>query len=311
MTSSSVVLRAKNVVWHGWGMAFFAILFFSVAPPITKYVIILGVEPGLLLAIRYVVSTLLLFSTIAATAPDRLRIDRRGLWFCIISGILFGSAVLSFTWSLTRISASVASIIVALYPLVVLGLLAFRGERFTYRNIIRLALGLGGVYLLVGPGGQVDSLGVLLVIGTCFAFALYLVFMQWFLKDYRGQTVMLYVVATITVFTSGLWVVQGAEWKPVSWQAWLGIGALVLFGTYVGQLALFAAVRQLGSGQMALLNPVEPFLTVIWSYLFLQERLTLLQWSGGILILLSMLLAMSRLGRVRRLRWRARLRLRF
>ena len=92
---------------------------------------------------------------------------------------------------------------------------------------------------------------------SCLAFALYLVFMQWFLKDYKGQTVMLYVVATITVFTSGLWVLQGAEWQPVRWQAWLGIGALVLFSTYIGQLALFAAVRHLGSGRIALLSTLS------------------------------------------------------
>ena len=45
-------------------MAFFTIIFFSIAPPITKYVLILGVEPNLLLALRYVVSTLLLAGAI-------------------------------------------------------------------------------------------------------------------------------------------------------------------------------------------------------------------------------------------------------
>lgn len=41
-------------------------------------------------------------------------------------------------------------------PLAVLVILALLGERFTKRNLLRLGLGLGGVYLVVGPGGNVD-----------------------------------------------------------------------------------------------------------------------------------------------------------
>ena len=53
-------------------------------------------------------------------------------------------------------------------------------------------------------------------------------------------------------------------------------------GTYLAQMALFAAVRSIGSGQMALLGPLETLFTVIYGRpLFLQERLSSLQWAGG------------------------------
>ena len=77
-------------------------------------------------------------------------------------------------------------------------------------------------------------------------------------------------------------------------------------GTYLAQMALFAAVRSIGSGQMALLGPLETLLTVIWSSLFLQERLSALQWAGGGLILFGAILAAQRMHRIR---WRPRLRL--
>jgi drug/metabolite transporter (DMT)-like permease len=44
---------------------------------------------------------------------------------------------------------------------------------------------------------------------------------------------------------------------------------------------------------MALFSPLETLLTITWAMLFLQERLTLIQWLGGGLIILSMLLAFS------------------
>ncbi|MCH8339483.1 MAG: EamA family transporter, partial [Chloroflexi bacterium] len=55
-----------------------------------------------------------------------------------------------------------------------------------------------------------------------------------------------------------------------------------------------------------LLGPLETLLTVIWSLLFLQERLSVVQWAGGGLILFGAVLAGQRMHRIR---WRPRLRL--
>jgi drug/metabolite transporter (DMT)-like permease len=58
-----------------------------------------------------------------------------------------------------------------------------------------------------------------------------------------------------------------------------------------------------------LLLPIETLLAILWSFLFLGERLLLLQLVGGSLILLSAMLAVQRLGRIpRRRRWRVWLR---
>ena len=288
-------------------MALCTSLLFSIGPIAAKVVVTEGVDPSTLVTLRYLASTLLLVSTVGLTAPGRMRIDRKGLLICIAAGLIFGSAFFLFVSSLTRINASIASMTVAIYPLIVLMILALRGEKFTYRNMVRLILGLTGIYFLIGLGGQVDFIGVLMALGTSVAFAVYLVIIQT-LKDYDGQTVMLYVFTTITLFAMTLWFVQDTGQQLPTLKAWLGIGVLVIFTTYLAQQSLFAAIRHIGSGQMALLSPLEVLLTVIWSMWFLQERLTPLQWIGGGLILSSMLLAMKRLRRTRRISWRSRLR---
>jgi drug/metabolite transporter (DMT)-like permease len=289
----------RQVAWQSWTLAIFTMLTLSVTAPIGKAIISLGIDPTILLALRLIISSLLLFGTIGLTAPAHLRIDRSGLSLCIGAGLAYGVAVLSFFWSLSRISASVASMLLALYPLVVLVLLALRGEKFTYFNSVRLALGLIGVYFLIGPGGQVDSLGIVLVLFACCAWAVYLVAMQWFLQGYDARTVSLYVIATMSVFTIVFGLVQGAAWHVPGWRGWLAVAVLSVVNGYLGQLALFAAIRGIGSGQMALLGPLETLLTVLWAFIFLHERLSLLQWLGGSLILFSMLLAVQRLRRVR------------
>ena len=61
--------------------------------------------------------------------------------------------------------------------------------------------------------------------------------------------------------------------------------------TYIARLTLYAAIRYVGSGQVTLLWPLQMMGGVILSVLFLQERLSLMQWAGGGLILFSAILA--------------------
>jgi drug/metabolite transporter (DMT)-like permease len=189
--------------------------------------------------------------------------------------------------------------------LVTLAFLAARGERFTRRHYFRLALGLVGVYLLIGPAGRVDWLGVLLVLVTVCAFALHLTLIQWYLQPYNARTITFYVVAIMTVVNSGLWLAQGGEWRDVGFSGWFIIAVLALVSTYLARLAMFEGVRRLGGSQVALLLPLETLLAVIWSVMFLGERLNFWEWVGGGLILLSALLAIQRLNLARwRPRWR-------
>jgi drug/metabolite transporter (DMT)-like permease len=297
MRAYALNLPFKNTLFasRGWGLALLTILFFSIQPTAAKIVLNAGLTPEAQLALRYGFSTLLFFVTIGLQAPQRLQIDRCGLLICVGAGLILSVGTLAFTASLLWIDTSIASMLFATYPLVVLVVLALRGESFTYRNIVRLLLGLVGVYLLVGPGGQVASTGVLLVLTACFIFALYIVTLQY-LKDYHPQTLLFYLLAAKAVAFIVLWLIRGAAWPGLDASGWLGLAILVVICTYLAQQCLFGAVRLIGSGQMALLNPIEPFLTVFWSSLILHERLSPLQWAGSSLIILSMFLAIKRIG---------------
>ena len=283
----------------GWAAALVATAAFSVAAPIATFIIGWGTDPTTMLVLRLWLATGLLFATLAIFAPARLRLDRRGLLAIVLAGPAMGLAVLLFFWSLTRLHTSIASMLVALEPLMALFLLRLRGERFTYRNTVRLALGLAGVYLLVGLQGSADWLGLLMVLGTVLGSAFQTVALQWYFSGYDGRTITFYIVLMMALTVSVVWLIQGAVWQPPIWQSWVGILALALVPTYLARLGLFAAVQRLGGGQVALLAPLETFLTVIWAVVFLHDRLTLIQLAGGALILLSAILAVQRLRRAR------------
>ena len=295
--------------WLGWLLAVASTAVFSLVTPLGKLALDGGFHPTAILSLRFGVAALLLALSMARTAPQTLRSDRRGYLVAGTAGLINGLGALGFFWSLRRLDASVATMLFALSPLFVLGTLALRGEKFTYRQWIRLGLGLLGVYLLIGPGGQVDLLGVLLVLSGVLGFTLEITLVQWYLPAYDTRTVTLYVLTGMWLSISGLWLGQGLPWSSPGWQGWLVLLVIAVVSTFFGWWAMFRAVQTIGSGQYALLLPVETLLAILWSFLFLGETLLPLQVVGGGLILLSAMLSVQRLGQVpRRRRWRIWLR---
>ncbi|MGQ0600845.1 MAG: DMT family transporter [Anaerolineales bacterium] len=279
----------------GWSIALLSTFSSSILSPVGKVAVGGGLDPAIVLAVRLFIATGLLAVTIAVTHRAQLRIDRRGLWICFGAGLVTGFGMLMYFRALTWMSSSIAAMIFSLYPLAVLVLLALRGEAFTRRNSVRLALGLLGVYLLIGAQGAVDWAGLLLIFGSIMGFALLTAVIQWFLQGYDAMTVTLYTVAGMALANGLGWLVQGTAWTEPGPQGWLAILLLALVVSYLGRLTYFIAIRELGGGQTALLMPLEIFLSVLWSVLFLREALTGWQWAGGALILLSTLLAVQRL----------------
>jgi drug/metabolite transporter (DMT)-like permease len=292
-------------VWVGWFLALFASFAFSFAAPIARGVILTGMASTTLLVLRLSIATFFFGLTILVMNPRLFRVSRQTLLITLVAGTTNGLGMMFFFWALERVNASIASMVISLIPLVVLSLLALRGERFTYRHLIRLGLGLGGVYLLIGPGGTVDPHGVLLLIIAIFCFSCQIVMLQWYLKGQDVRTISFYISVGMAAVVVLYWYSQGAPWQAPTAQSWLLIAILAFLSTFIARLTFVAAVDRIGGGQMTLLTPMETLLTVLWSMLFLQEHFTPLQWVGGALVLSSALLAIQRLHLAKwRPRWR-------
>lgn len=303
--SKSSVVRAPRRVWVGWVIALTASTFFSIATPISRGALNAGVGATEMLVTRMTLATIFMGLTIGAMNPRLLFTDKRCFWISLACGTLNGTGMLLYTWGLQRLTSSMTAMLIALSPVYVLSLLALRGERVTYRHVVRLALALIGVYLLIGPGGEVDMIGVLWILVALVCFALQLTMLQWFLIDYDARSVTFYVLLAMTAATVVMWGLEGGTWQPLGFRGWWTVIVLAFASTYVARLLIFAAVSRIGGGQMAMLSPLETLLAVTWSFLFLGERLSPLQWVGGAFILTSAVLTIQRLGIARmRPRWR-------
>jgi drug/metabolite transporter (DMT)-like permease len=285
--------------WLGWTLAITSTIAFSLGAPLGKAAIGLGLTPTTLLVLRFAISIVLLLATLGLTTPGKLRVDRKGLLILGGAGFINGFGILAFFWALTRMDASIATMIFSITPVVVLGVLALGGEKLTHRQFIRLGLGLIGVYLLVGPGGQTDWLGVLLICGNIISVSIEFAIIQWYARTYDTRTITLYVMLGMLTTVGGFWLFQGITWPAPNWQSWLVVAAMGLVTGYFAWWAMFTSMRHIGGSQVVLLTPLETLLSVLWAVLFLQERLSVWQWLGGVFILVSAALAAKRLSRVK------------
>lgn len=283
----------KNDKWVGWFLALTSTLSTTLVIPLVRGSVVGGVNPTTLLLLRLAVTVALLATTIAVTNPQLFKLEQRGAILVTVIGMISGVEICTFFWSLAYMDGSMVAMLKSVQPLAVLLLLRLRGELLTRRHLVRLALAMGGIYLLVGPDGEVAPIGLLLIVASITLYALQLVLLQWFLIAYDFRTITFYMLTTMTAVVLGWWLIEGATWQPPGLSGWLVIGVLAIVSTYFARMALFAAVRRIGSGQVALLWPLQTLGSIVLSVLFLQERLTAVQWSGGVLILASAFLAIG------------------
>lgn len=278
-------------------MALAATVAYSLNSPVAKAAISAGMEPITLVVARFPLGALLFGATLSLTrlgqpTGDQKPLDRKALLIGFGSGIINGCTLAALFGALRYIDASVSAVLsIALIQLFTLGLLTLRGEPITQRHLIRLGLSLAGLYLLFGLQGGIDARGIMLIGLGSLLFSIHIVSVQWYLSAYNTWSVTTLLVTSASVIVILLWWISGAPTYIPGWIGWMTIAVQVLIATYIGRILTYGAIQRIGSGQFALLSPLETALTVLWSVLFLGERLGSSQWAGTGLILVSALLA--------------------
>ncbi len=264
----------------------------GMTPVFGKQAIVFGMPPLTVVALRTILAAFLLALSLLLFKRGYLYIYPAGLLGCALAGGVNGLGSLLFYTALGRIDASLGQLLYSIYPLFVAGWLWMDGQPPSRITIIRLMLAIPAVYLLLQTAsGQVDWIGIFLMLGASLLYALHLPINQRVLYDMPAPTVTLYtllsmsmVVLSAYLFTSFGKVIP--EPQPQAWGAVLGLTLV----TFVSRLTLFLGVKHLGGMQTALIGLGELLVTVWGAHLLLREHLTVLQWIGAILLMVNILL---------------------
>jgi drug/metabolite transporter (DMT)-like permease len=244
--------------------------------------------PFAFLAVRFGLATLAL----APGTPFRPWPRGRELSGGLLLGGLVAVGFISQTAGLVITTPSRSAFIVAvssiLAPVFALALL---GQRPRWFMAAALAVAMLGIYLLTAPdaGGLNHGDLVTLICAVCFAGQIVLVTELSRRYDAR-RLVWIQVAATAVLGALAALLLEHPHirWTP----AFVGaLGYSVAFASTICFLLQIRAQRHMSAARAALIFCFEPLFAALTSWLVLGERLSLVQWGGGALILVGMVLA--------------------
>jgi len=257
------------------------------SPILGKFAYRANVTPVTLAALRTLVAALFLWIIYLLFWRRRLILRWPDVFNCLLVGMFNGIGSLFYYNGLSRLDASRASLLGALYPLWVVLFLSASGQTIHRLTLLRLAISLVGAVLVTSPwmmNSLTDYLGVMLMLAYAVLNGWYLVMGQWVLADVPSSSATLYILTGMALTVSVVCIAGGEAMTPISPAGW---GAIVALGltTAFSRLAMFFSLEKLGGVQTAILNLMELAVSLTLAFIFLDERLAWYQWCGAILLL--------------------------
>jgi drug/metabolite transporter (DMT)-like permease len=224
-------------------------------------------------------------------------LSRHDRMLVLILGLIgyYLSSYLDFL-GLQTISAGLERLILFLYPTMTVILSALLTKRAISRTVmVAMAVCYAGIALVffhdagTMQGGLV--VGASLVFASTLSYSIYLVGAGHVIARIGATRFTAY--AMIVATTASL--LQFALTHPVhaievSARVYELALAMAIFSTLLPVFLLSHAIRRIGSGSTSLIGSIGPVSTIFMAYVFLQERLSLLQVAGSALVLAGVLI---------------------
>jgi drug/metabolite transporter (DMT)-like permease len=246
----------------------------------------MGIPLTELLALRFGGAAVILWG-LALLRRERLWWGRRSAGFVVMGLLYVGQAAAYFT-SLQTIPAAVTSILLYLYPVVVMLMAAaFLGERLTVVRVLALLSAVAGVFTVVNPlhvGGSIDSVGLLFGLATAGIYATYILVGRALLRDVPA-VVATAAIATTAGITLAVFGAAGGQLRPLDVGGWALALSMAVVATAIPATMFLAGLARVGATRAAIISTLEPATTVVLAALLLGEDLGPVRLVGGAMIL--------------------------
>ncbi len=278
-----------------------------------------GVDWLTLLSWRFLIGAGLAWAWLLVSPERRAglwRLSRRRVAIAFGLGIIYLGNSSTYYAALETVSASLAAVIVYIYPAVVAVLSIRIGHRLVGRRPwVALAMTLAGVALALGgiPAGEVPPLlGLVEIVASPLIYSVWIVLSARFAGE-RTDRIGIEAddgasttVATALMMTStaiGMWTLAIVFGRPVMpaqipAAAWPGMIAIGFVCTFLAIQTFYAGTRRVGAAQASLISTFEPVWTITLASLLFGETLGPIQLLGGALVIAGVILAQTSSGPV-------------
>ena len=276
---------------RGIAVVFSAPVFLGMAPIFGKLAINAGADPFSVAAVRTIMAIAILWVAYAIFARRYIYIYPAGLLGCVVIGAVNGIGSLFYYGGLGVLDAGLVQLLNGMYLAFAVLISRLIGQRADNRTLVRVMLALLALVMITGFGEEaINWTGVGLMLGSALMFAGTLILSQYVLYEMPAPTATLYILTTMAVVVTMVWLPSGESQSTEVWlDALPWIFALGL-STALSRLAMFAGVKFMGGMQTAVLAITEISVALLLAYTVLNESLTFMQWLGVGTLLFGMLL---------------------
>lgn len=260
------------------------------------------IEPLAFLIARFAIGTSITAAVVfwREGRPHFRRADARLLLAAAFFGITLNQV--TFVLAERATTASGTALIVGTVPIwVALITTVFHLERVTRKHWISVAVGMGGVVLILWDGlsGLADAtsaFGNLMAFGTAISWGVYTILLRPLTERYSalGLSVFVMVVGTAMLIPFAIPGILAQDWGHVSAGAWASVVWTATAGLALTNLLYFTAVNRVGAARATLFGYLQPVGGVLFAVLLLHESVSTLQMIGGAFVAGSLVFSRPR-----------------
>lgn len=272
-----------------------------------------GVDWHTLMAWRFLLGAAAAWVWVLAVPSTRrgLRaLDRRSIAVAVVLGVLYVGNSGTYFAAIETVPASLAALIVYLYPALVAVLSRRFGRRLEGRRAwVALGLSLSGVVLAVGnieATAMPPVSGLLLVLVSPVIYSVWIVLAAQLSGERRANVgrdsggadplavgaIMLAATAA-TYWLSALVVGRPVMPDRIPTAAWGGIIGVGIVSTFIAVQSFYAGAHRIGAARASIVSTVEPVWTIVLAGILFSERLGPVQLVGGAMILAGVVIAQT------------------
>lgn len=278
-----------NTEAFGVAITIFTAFAFGFYPPIARLVYLDGANPTFMILATVFARALGMLIACKMTG-QKLYMPRSIHWPLLTAGILQCVTMVCMFFSIMFLPGPVVIIIVFSYTIFLLLFLMIKGERkFDMVTIMSAVVALLGLALVVDLWSNLNVLkitGILLAFAAAFSDLFKIYILEHQLKSKPPTLLGAQVLSIATLFC--LLLIPTAP--PVPPTSSIGyIGALVACLTMaIANLAMFVSIAKIGAFQYSMLSKLEPIFTAILSVLIVRDILTVDQYIGMAIVIISL-----------------------
>ncbi|MDT0539710.1 EamA family transporter [Croceitalea sp. P059] len=264
-------------------LAFFSIYVIWGSTYLLNKIAVSELPPFLLAGVRFFMASIIIF-VIAKLLGKSLAISRKQFLNSIFVGFLFlslgnGLAV----WALKYIDSGFAALQISAQPLVILLMMwLIQGKKIQPMSMIGVALGMLGIYLLVGQKEILNQenavLGMVMIFGCMLSWGYGSLFVAKadLPKNYFVNTGYQMFFGGILLIVMSL--ILGEQWSnPINWSLKVQtvMILLIIFGSIIAFTSFNFLLKSVSPEKVATSTYVNPIVALLLGWYFLNEEITL------------------------------------